>query len=122
MKESLKRAFSLKPFAKAVAQAVAPRRAPALADSFAARVTAHTAAVVALMDATLAVSEAVGIKTAAAMREHAESLGYLKLLANAGSKAPPANPYWSERKASARTTPAPAEQSLHHRILSRTGK
>jgi hypothetical protein len=120
MKEALKRAFALKPVAKAVARLSTP--APK-ASTFAASVSAHTAAVVALMEATVAVRQAVGVKTSAALAEHAESLSYLKLLANAGStKAVLANPYWSERKGSARTANAPAGQSIHHRLLSRTGK
>ena len=122
MRDSLRRAFAMKPFAKAAAQAVLPLTTPALASSYAARVRAHTAALVALMDATLEVSQAVGVKTTAAMEEHATSLGYLKLLANAMAKAVPSNPYWGAREASARTPDAKPGHSLHHRILSRTGK
>ena len=122
MKDSLKRAFTLKPLVKLVANAVGQRSVPASReDSYATRVSAHTAALVALMDATAALGRYVGVKTAAAIDEHATSLTYLRMLANAGTKAPIANRYWSERKASARTTPAPPGQSIHYRILSRTG-
>jgi hypothetical protein len=120
MKQALQRAFALKPIAKAAARLSAPALPPQ-ANTFAARVSAHTAALVALMEATRAVRLAVGVKTAAALAEHAESLGYLKLLASAGTKAVPVNPYWSQRKASARTADVPAGQSIHHRVISRTG-
>lgn len=120
MKETLRRAFNLKPFTNAVTKAVAPRTPRTQPDSFATRVAAHTAALVALMDATVAVNQAAGIKTAAALEEHAASLSYLKLLANAGAKAVPSNPYWSERKGPARTQAAAPGQSIHTRIRSRT--
>ena len=120
MKDSLRRAFAMKPFAKAAAQAALPRTNLELASSYAARVRAHTAALVALMDATLAVSQAVGVKTTAAMEEHATSLGYLKQLSNSGTKAMASNPYWGARKASARTPDAKPGQSIHHRVVSRT--
>ena len=124
MKDSLKLAFALKPLAKLVASAIGPRSAPAQAsmpDSYEARVSAHTTALVALMDATAALGRYVGVKTSAAIEEHAKSLTYLRTLANAGGIAPSTNRYWSERKASARTRPASPGQSIHHRILSRTG-
>ncbi len=120
MIQALQRALALKPIAKAAVRLSVPVLPPK-ADTYATRVSAHTAALVALMEATKAVRLAVGVKTAAAMEEHAASLGYLKLLANAGTKAVPANPYWGQRKASSRTADAPAGHSIHHRILSRTG-
>jgi hypothetical protein len=120
MKQALQRAFALKPIAKAAARLSSPALSPQ-ANTYAARVAAHTAALVALMEATSAVRLAVGVKTPEAVAEHAASLDYIKQLASAGTKAVPANPYWSQRNASARTADVPAGQSIHHRVLSRTG-
>ncbi len=67
-------------------KAVTPHRVPALifkSDTYATRVDDHAAALVALMEATVAVRQWTGIKPAVAVADYADSLDFLKLLLNA---------------------------------------